>query len=183
MNALGTAAQTPQVGENSLKGKIASPEAPKASAAGETFTPGASNGAEADPTAALKDMSKNSTAKKKVNWARATFKAIKGAAAGAVAGVLGGVAGGLIGGVFGFIAGAGTGWKAGAKMAMKIAERTGQGKNNEILGGIGSLTTPFLCAAAGMAVGTTAGAALGAFGLPVIGAIFGGAAAMSSEFV
>jgi hypothetical protein len=104
-----------------------------------------------------------------------------GAAEGALAGYIGGPLGGVVGGFAGLAQGGGLGWHAGAALSLRLASKTGQGKVNPIVGGIGSLTLPVATTLVGATAGTIAFAMAGAQGNIVLGAAMGGTCALLAE--
>lgn len=106
-----------------------------------------------------------------------------GAAGGALAGHFGGTVGGVIGGLDGVIVGGRLGWQAGRALGLMVAKRTGEGKHNEIVGGIGALTLPLAGVTVGAIAGAAIGGTLGATAGPVVCAAVGGGAAFGSGMI
>jgi hypothetical protein len=146
----------------------------------ETFSKSDTQGADVvagPPAGAQKPVVKKKSAGEII------LRTVIGAGEGALAGITGGVLGGVLGGLIGLGLGAKLGWTAGKAMAMKIAEKTGQGKINSVAGGISSLTVPILTTMLGAIGGATGGAVIGATGMPILGALVGGAAELSSALM
>lgn len=108
---------------------------------------------------------------------------VTGAAGGALAGHFGGTVGGVLGGLDGLFVGGRFGWQAGRALGLAIAQRTGEGKHNEVAGGIASLTVPLAGVTLGALAGAAAGATLGATAGPIVCAAVGGAAAFTGDMI
>lgn len=108
---------------------------------------------------------------------------VTGAAGGAIAGHFGGTLGGVIGGLNGMVVGGKLGWQAGRALGLMMAKRAGEGKTNEIVGGIGALTLPLAGITVGAITGAAIGGTLGATAGPLVCAAVGGGAAFGSGMI
>ncbi|MBI3929616.1 MAG: hypothetical protein HY319_29005 [Armatimonadetes bacterium] len=100
-----------------------------------------------------------------------------------MAGHTGGAAGGAVGAFTGLWTGGRLGWHAGKTAGLHLAKRTGEGKVNPIVGGIGSLTVPLMGSGLFGIGGAVAMVAAAGAGNPWAGAAIAGISNAAAELV